>query len=351
MNKKYTYEIYWLRCISCLAVVAIHAISSGVYLYQDDASALSKNLLYAIQMGLMFGTPAFIFISEFLLAKSYPTGLPDGFFKKRIKFILIPYLSMSIIYAIIFNEASGLSAIVMQSLRNAFLGDFVGYFILIILQFYVLHYLIHKKMNVWKPKLVISITLTLNILYLAFFNFVPEPKNGNFSYLWSRGYWMFLPGWLFYFTLGYYSGKYYDKLLSFINRHKLLVIFSPVILLLGVVILRYLELPDSTSSKRIDIIFYTTSMIFLILLISSKIKRTPKFVMIISKYSFSIYLLHKLIVDTVGRLSDNIFLHTFLVFVLGIAFSIIVSSLVNKIDYGEFVVGKTGFIPTFKKIN
>ena len=348
MEKKYTYEIYWLRCISCLAVVAIHAISSGVYLYSEDASAMSQNFLYAIQMGLMFGTPAFIFISEFLIAKSYPNGLPDGFFRKRIKFILVPYLVMSVVYAIIFVETSSISAIFVQSLRNAFLGDFVGYFILIIFQFYILHYLLHKKLKDWKPKKVIGITLIINILYLAFFNFVPEPGSGSFSYFWSRGFWMLMPGWLFYFSLGYYTGKYYNTVIKFINRHKLFIIIMPVFLFLVVVVLRYLELPDSTSSKRIDVIFYTTSMIFLIMFVSSKIKKAPNIVLFISKYSFSIYLLHKLVVDTFGRLSDNIFTHTILLFLIGIIFSIVVSSLVNKIPYGELIVGKLGRVPTSK---
>lgn len=345
MEKEIHYEIYWLRFISCLAVVGIHAISSALMLHSGDNLGITEYALYVIQMGLMFGTPAFIFISEFLLAKSYPNGLPKGFFKKRAKFLLIPYLIMAIMYGLVFAEEFTLSSVALQIAKNVFMGDFVAYFILVIFQFYILHFFLHGKLKQWNMKNVLGITLAINILYLGFFNFVPSPESPFLSYVWSRGHWLLIPAWLFYFSLGYYSGKHYTQLLRVLNKQKTLLLISPVFLLMIVVALRYLGFPDTTSSKRIDVIFYTTSIIFLIMYVSSKIKTIPSFVLFISRYSFSIYLLHKFVVDTSGRITDNIFIHTIVVFVLGVAFSVAVSFAVNKIPFGYFVVGKIGNTP------
>ncbi|MBY0214409.1 MULTISPECIES: acyltransferase family protein [Priestia] len=345
MNKSITYEIYWLRFISCLAVVGIHSISSGFVQVSGDNLGSIEYLLYVAQMGLMFGTPAFIFISEFLLAKSYKNGLPKGFLFKRVKFLLIPYIVMAILYAFIFVEEPNARSILIHSFRNIFLGDFVAYFVLIVFQFYILHMILHKNLKQWNPKVVLLTTLLINILFLGFFNFVPSPDNDLLGYLWRRGHWLIFISWLFYFSLGYYCGIYYEKIAKNLSKYKFLLFSLPPILLVAVVILRYLGLPSITSSKRVDIIFYTTSIIFLTLFIASKIKHTPKFVLLINKYSFSIYLLHKLVIDTVGPLSNSVLIHVVLTFIIGLVFSIITAYLINLLPFGEFIVGRPGKIP------
>ncbi|RIO09168.1 acyltransferase family protein [Mammaliicoccus sciuri] len=347
MKKTILYEIYWLRTIACLAVVGVHAITSGLILFPEERLALSGYSLYTIQMALMFGTPAFIFISEFLFAKSYPDGLPEGFFKKRVQYLLIPYFSMSIIYGIVFAENWKASTIIVNTLQNLFLGNFVAYFIPVIFQFYILHALLHKNLQKWTPQKVFILAFIINALYLAYFQ-ATEPPISQLEYFWNRGHWILLPAWLFYFVLGYYSGHYHEKLIEYLKKYKFLVFIAPMITLAIVIILRYLGLPDLTSSKRVDIIFYTTSLIFLIIYLTSKLKTAPKIVLFISKYSFSIYLLHKLLIDNIVQITNNIYLHTLITFVLGILFSIFVSYLFNKIPYGQFIVGKVAKIPVKK---
>lgn len=71
-------EIFMIRCISCLSVVLLHIISM-VLMLQAEALADISHTVDSFRTLLMFSTPAFIFISEFLLARSYPDGVPDGF--------------------------------------------------------------------------------------------------------------------------------------------------------------------------------------------------------------------------------------------------------------------------------
>ncbi|MFB8734669.1 hypothetical protein ACEQPO_14485 [Bacillus sp. SL00103] len=64
-----------------MSVVLIHAIA---ILSSPQQSSIFTALL-------MFSTPSFIFISEFLLAHAYPNGTPKGFMWKRIKAIFFPF--------------------------------------------------------------------------------------------------------------------------------------------------------------------------------------------------------------------------------------------------------------------
>jgi probable poly-beta-1,6-N-acetyl-D-glucosamine export protein len=338
-------EIYWLRCIACLTVVFIHAITSGLEWFTYDSSESMRNGLYAVQMGLMYGTPTFIFISEFLFAKNYADRVPKGFLKTRVKALLIPYVSMGMVFAFFFNRDGTFESFIIQCVNNIFLGQFVGYFILIIFQFYILHILFYKQLSKWSPKKVLPISFIINALYLALFNFYPSPEGPVFEYMWDRGHWLLFGGWIFYFTLGFYCGKYYEELKQFLHKNQIVVCILPIVFLMAVIKLRELGLPDVISSKRIDVIFYTTSIIFLIMLVSSKIQRIPKFVLFISKYSFNIYLIHHLIVWKLGRMSYDIFVHIAWVFIFTLIVSIIIAVIFSKIPYGYFIVGRLGKIP------
>ena len=71
-------------------------------------------------------------------------------FNKRIRYILIPYTVMGLFYALqyTYQEEDFLHAFVLQSAKNIFLGDFHGYFILIIMQFYILHAVLFEFLGV-----------------------------------------------------------------------------------------------------------------------------------------------------------------------------------------------------------
>lgn len=343
MSKSVIYEIYWLRAISCLSVVLIHAITSGVNFYDFNISAVTEKTLLLIQLFLMFATPSFIFMSEFLLARSYPNGLPNGFFKKRVKFLLVPYLFMALVYALVFVEQFTLLNVIKLTIRHAVLGDFVAYFVLIIFQFYILHYLLHNKLAKYNPAKVLILSFLINAFYLGFFVITSSPVEGGLiEYFWGKGRWMFFPAWFFYFTLGYYAGRNYNKLLDMLERHKAIVVIMPLVTFFFSIVMTEIGFP--ITSKRIDIIFHTTAIIFLVLLVTYKLKEPPKFVLFISQYSFGIYLLHKLVVDTVGPISNNIFIHIISLFILGLVFSITVMFIFNKIPYGKYVTGQIGKI-------
>lgn len=114
-----------------------------------------------------------LLFQSFLSARNYPDKLPKDFLSSRFKALLPAYISIGLIFAILF------SANFKEFLHNAFryivLADSIAYFIIIILQFSLLHYLIHTiPMNLIAFKLsnyfwmnvilLFMISITLSIL-------------------------------------------------------------------------------------------------------------------------------------------------------------------------------------------
>ncbi|SDZ63342.1 Membrane-bound acyltransferase YfiQ, involved in biofilm formation [Evansella caseinilytica] len=336
-------ELIFLRCVACLAVVMIHAAETSLEAYADTAASVELLSIHLLRMAMMFGTPTFIFLSEFLLAKSYPDNLPTGFFEKRVKLLLIPYVSMSVIYAVAWNTADfSLSAIGVSVVKNIFIGDSTVYFILIVFQFYFLHLFLHRHLQKWKKKIVLTASLAVNMLYLGFFNFVtPFRFFPHSSYIWYRFSWIPFFGWVFYFILGFYCGKHYQYIKMQLVRYRKWIFAAPAVTLALVLFFRYMNFPATPSSKRIDIIFYTTAMIFALMYLFRDAKTIHPLIMTISNYSFGIFLTHKLFMHFFLPIPQlNIYFYTIVVFLSSIGLSIAVTFLVNKHRWGKYIVGR-----------
>ncbi|MBT2679814.1 acyltransferase family protein [Bacillus sp. ISL-35] len=350
MNINTINSVFWIRAIACIAVVMGHSIQLTNVEFKNFSNDFYSLLLNYLLAAGLFGTPVFVFISELLLSKKYPTQLPVGFFKKRIAYIFFPYLFMNVVYAFIKIESYNVIVIIVEILKNIFLGHSVLYFILIIFQFYLLHSILNNFLNRYSPVAVLSVSFAINMLYLAIFNFMDPPNNSIAKEVWRYGYWLPFVGWLFYFTLGFYCGKYFDKFVYLLGKYSKTVFALPPLTFFLFIIINKFDLINYTTSKRVDMVPYTVSIIFLIFLVSTHfIKTVPKIVMIISNYSFSIYLLHMLIIHLIELFTPPIMLNKLsylvIVMVISVCFSILLSYLINKFTFGKYIVGN---INTYK---
>lgn len=338
-KKELVNEIFVIRVIACLAIVLLHSITSTLGHFKNIDS-FTHELLIALQMALIFGTPVFIFISEFLLSKAQKQ-INKHFFLIRFKLLLLPYFSMAIVYAFLETESFQLNIIGMTILKNIFLADYVGYFIVIIFQFYILHFIYQKYLNNLNPVMVLSISLFVNITYLAFFNFIsPFEQIPHSEYIWNRLSWLPFTGWIFYFSMGYYCGLHFQFFRNFIIKYKNLLFFGTLFSLISVITLQNLGLPEKVSSKRVDILILTTFLIPTLFYYSSKIRKVPFIIFVISNYSFSIYLLHKIFMHFLIKLPIN-HLAIFIIslFFLSVAGSIFIAWIMNKFSLGKYMVG------------
>lgn len=348
MSKPIINEMVLLRTIACLTVVLCHSLESALAIfYTPEASSMGKNVLYLVLMATFFATPAFVFMSEFLLGKKYHSHIPNGFLRKRAKYLLLPYLFMSIVYGFINAPSNTPESIFIQVLKSVFLADSTVYFIIIIFQFYVLHAIFYKKLNGWNPFKVLIISLILNVLYLSIFNFIDPPTNNDiYSYIWRRGYYIPFFAWIFYFSLGFYVGKNFELIKKKISANSAIfkISLTTGILFMVVIINRYFKIIEVTSSKRVDMLLYTTCVIFLVFALTTLLKRIPTSIIIFSNYSFSIYLLHKIFIgffESLGWADNlNIIVYIVLIFILSVALSVFVSYLLNLSKFGKFLVGQ-----------
>ncbi|MBT2667501.1 acyltransferase family protein [Bacillus sp. ISL-4] len=352
-------ELFYLRAIACSAVVLLHTISSSMRFF--NLSIETELILNSIQLLLLFGTPTFVVISELVLSYSYPDKLPTNFFKKRINFILIPFIVMGIFYAWFdmwhSSDVQSLKVFLLNSISNVFLGSYHGYFVLIIFQFYILHIVFQKYIvDRFSVRFVIGCSLVINFVYLAIFNGTRMPDTSILFYFWEDKYKLPFLGWIFYFSVAFYCGKNFNLMKSKINKHigKLTVF---VFLCGSFLLFNYHFIGfRSINSKRVDMVFYTLAVICISVYIVSKIKKIPPFIMLLSRYSFGIYLLHPFILSLIERYGvfpeSNLSFYIVMSFILSLTGSIVIVHLLNKIPVGKYIIGNVkSSKEIFKKTN
>lgn len=340
--KTYTSVIFWMRTIACLSIVLIHAITT-TFSKMDFVG--HGTAIRIFQLLLMFSTPLFVFISEFLLAKNYHVKTKPGFFKNKLIYLGIPYIVVNLAISYFYFEPETLEDYFGHVSNTMFHGGTVTYFIVIIFQFYILHILFAKYIIKWKPIPVIIGATIFATLYWAFREFVPPSENPILGLFWGREGWMLFLGWISYFLLGFYTGIYYESLMKNIKKYTWLIIFG-AILSAGILISNYLfGVSTWVESKRFDIPFYVTMVILLFFLFSSYVKYVPKFVLFISNYSFCIYLVHYFFVHDLGLLrADSSLRNIAFTFILTVTISVCLAYVFNLFKFGKFMVGGIGHI-------
>ncbi|MGO4888775.1 acyltransferase [Anaerobacillus sp. MEB173] len=94
-------EIYLVRTLAILGVLMVHSTSSVVG--ELDHSSSYWSMYNFLNIFFKYGTPTFIFLSSFVLFYNYynrplDKKLVTGFYKKRLLYIIIPYLLFSVFY-------------------------------------------------------------------------------------------------------------------------------------------------------------------------------------------------------------------------------------------------------------
>ncbi len=196
-------------------------IDTNLTLEHKNLSSSSLILQYHIRNIVIFGTPNFIVLSQLLTTLNYKK-VSKHYLISRFKYIFIPYLLVGVFYC--YSESLlTASSFKKQFIENVVLGQWYGYFI-IIMQFFVLSYLIYKvNYKLFNSKLLLLSSLIVQQSYLYHFIY-----NDYFHKLVTHYYplsenTMFL-GWIFYFFLGGYIGYNYESILSFLEKYLIIVI-------------------------------------------------------------------------------------------------------------------------------
>lgn len=336
-------ELFFIRAIACLSVVMIHAIS---YAYRSySLNGLQIIYLKNIQMLFMFATPSFILISLIILSHSYKNRKPKHFWRKRWQYLMMPYFCIGFLYVLVFqNESLSFADFLIKLLKIYFLGEWVGYFVIIIVQFYALYFILDKYLQRLRPMPTILLSFILNFLYLYHVNFqlkIPFLKDISFY----KYYYLFFFSWIFYFVVGYYIGRHLDRFTELIKRYYPLILIGILLNYLLIIYLTNEKILTSISSKRVDILLYTCLVLFGLYYIGSKIKKIPTFLLWISQSSYGIYLLHDIILKHVGNklftlISIPFPVYILLQFLMGVLLPMGIVYIFNQWKKGPLLVGK-----------
>lgn len=214
--------IYIVRALAIIAVILVHVSSNPV----GDVADKSSPMFFAanfINIFNKFGTSTFIFLSAFVLFYSYydrPINrkLMTNFYKRRLLYIVIPYVICSIFYYVIqmyysYGESWSLFA-QYTSFANFLELLFMGkafyhlYFVFISMQFYILFplflWIFQRKPKITRHLIWIGIAVQIGfILYNQFSLQYADKGQLAISYI-------------AYYFMGAYFGIYYNAIKDWI---------------------------------------------------------------------------------------------------------------------------------------
>lgn len=318
LNRKHLDEVQYARVLALLGVFAVHASSSGVG--EVSPESFTFGIYNFFNIAGKIGTPVFIFLSSFVLFYTYyPRELTirlfQRFYKKRLLYILVPYVVFSIFY-FLFKAYVNQSLAEIPLMLNTFLVDLATgnvqyhlYFVFVSVQFYLMFPLILYlfKRFAWIRQYAIPLGIAiqwtwvwLNSAYLQ----VPVKGSVALSYF------------MFYF-FGAFLGVYYEKVAAWIQNWRkvwpaiVLLVLSYVYMIYFYVSIYYDIRTGqwSGNNKWVEFAWSTHAFlaatvifIFVHYLEMWRVPRLKKLMIEIGAVSFGMYLIHPFFL-TVMRLN------------------------------------------------
>ncbi|WP_017378554.1 acyltransferase family protein [Paenisporosarcina sp. TG-14] len=345
-------EINLIRALMCIAIVVTHSISNYLRNVEVDIIAYEQYIIY-IRFALLCSTPIFILLSETLLSRNYPGSLKKGFFEKRIKLILLPYILIGLIVSYRGSNRVDLSSFLEVAFKKVILGEWYGFFVLVIFQFYILHWLIGKYLARINPigPIILSFIISFSHVYGSVH--IESYNNLILEYypLWYKTH-IFV--WLFYFVTAFYIGQYYDKLVEFLTAK----IWLPALatgLSFAMIMYNYKVLDYTRiSSERYDMLLYAVSFFFLMVAVIRKFKLSSQTLIMISNFSFFIYLTHMIFLPYLVKLAltfgENFFTYVGTMAFLTISACIGVALMLYQSRLTRLATGRINYLEQAKKI-
>ena len=296
-------ELDWIRAVSMLGVVMIHA-SSG-FIFRDSRISLGgvTPALFCNQ-ATRFTVPLFFLLSGLSLGLSNkPVKLPSFWFRRLWK-IGLPYVLWSLFYFLM-GRGFRLSLLLEGgSLRELgwllLLGGTASHlwFIPALLQLYLLYPLLH-----WLTEHRSGLTLFLSFLLTLFATLiitVPLPLTG----WWRPHLWRMFPIWLFYFELGIFlRGGHLDRLMEYCRRHAAVLMAAGAAASFGYVWDAHRS--GNLDAIKVPLFLYTPLILAALLALWSKLQRLPRaerVAVCLADMSMTVYFSHVLFLQYLRRI-------------------------------------------------
>lgn len=339
---KYYGEIPVIRAIATMLVLCIHLTAQ---LYNSNGVIVDPVLSYFNQIARL-GTPIFAVISAFLLTSSTLKREFElsYFIKSRFTKILIPYILWTTLYLILRILLSntyypaGTPIIKYYLLGTA---EIHLYFILVVIQFYVLFPFVHK-LKKGAPLIIAYVIGTLiNALWLSCGSGAVTLHNEMLNtFVNSKA---FILNWIPFFFLGIGYAKYYKEINDIVLKYK--IYFKIIGILLFIDLIIKIDTTNLYGSTNIANIVYIPIFLALLIIFYNHVKNhtlLTQTLTVIGNYSMGIYLIHVFIIMVYRQtpyvdIVDNP--STFVAsYIIVLCISVLVIYLISKLPFSSFIV-------------
>ena len=337
MNKRKS-EISYMNILFCMGVILIHVLSDAVTGLPRDAAVYG--LVYNTWRLLTCAVPGFIFLSGLKLSLR-PISDYKRFYLRRVTSVLIPYLIWMPIYyyfsyKLHYYTEIGIKDFFVKLADGTSTAHF--YFIIVILQFYImmpLWQLITRKLH---PIPVLIICAVITGWSQAWLPVIVENNGIALPLTNDRLFTNYLLAW----ACGCFCGTYYDRVSYQVYRFRYLI--YAVFVLLAAVDLKFVHYVNTSGEIYLQLYYvnsvYAIAAIFaLMALMISAAKRISAvgFISLLDRSSYYIYLVHLLVLMLAREFMSRLFPgtgvlgRTAVYFVAVYGISIAVSMLYTKI--------------------
>lgn len=317
-----------VRAVACLSITLLHCM----LFLRDSVPQAMLDYFDIVRVLLCFATPAFVMLSETLIARSYYQSLPEGFLGKRLKFIVAPFIAFAFVSELVKVFVVGEPFNVMR-LGSFLLGKYHGWFVIVIVQFYLMHMVIVK----FKLSQLAIILLACFISYFHYKYVSPHIHQANYKFVFTT--------WAAFFCCGYFIGRYYQQVSSFIKDNTPLIT-AIAILSIGISTANFIYDGKLVHSKLLENIPLTISLFGFLLLVGLYFG-DRWWVQTVSRSSYGIYLVHwpVIVIYTTYLPMDSMsyLLSVPLLFAMTAVTSIVVVRSFNKVPLGHYIVGKDNY--------
>lgn len=318
MNVQHNQEIDYLRGLAILAVIGIHV--TGNFSKIGDLNWLYVLAVQA-QIFLRFAVPLFLLISGFVLTRHYwpdQTFSTREFYSRRLSVVLIPYLSFSIVYVLLYGAVRGWPPLteVTRQILTATAAEHLWFFRLII-ELYLLFPLLihwyasyeHKGREVQFVWTALGVQVITNLI-IGF----AKPSLSGSALEFIQYFYTFLQ-FGFYFVLGFYLARHWQDIpqkisWAFQRFDRLLLLAFFIIGLINTIAYIFSQMNAAMESYLIiaavtePAMFITGFMycyVAAVKLLSHSSEGLSKTIFAMGKYSFAIYLIHILFLGLLVR--------------------------------------------------
>jgi len=307
MAKNRIDSIFLLRLFAMLMVVLVHVTGQFQSTLPFDSGAYQKyhflNRIVRIEAGIFIMITGMVFFFNYM-KKTLTWDVLKDYYKKRVTFILVPYLLWAVFYELYMYKIGIHEVNIMESVNRILHGEsyYQLHFIFLIVQFYLVLplfvYMAQKLVFFRKYMWAFGIGLELLYFYL------------NTTYQFTSFY-VFLNS-IGTFLLGAWIGTYYNELLQKIRSYSS-VLFFLVALIAGITtvylhyemyILNESALPG-IAYKFVNLIYMVAGSYIIFRLAELASEKLPQrafgVVKNVAVYSFGFYLLHPFVLREVAK--------------------------------------------------